>query len=68
VLDSTGNEQRDTMFDLYNVTGTYPGVELPDPNVLDLGVQLHGVEEFVRQRLLPHLEKTRLLKEDKTHG
>jgi hypothetical protein len=57
VLDSTGNEQRDMMFNLYNMTGTYPGVELPDPNVVDLGVRLHGVDEFIIERLLPHLER-----------
>lgn len=56
VLESTGNESRDIMFHLYNRTGTYPGVVLPDPNVLDLGVELHGLEQYVRERLVPHLK------------
>lgn len=56
VLPSTGNEARDTMFNLYNLTGTYPGVKLPDPKVLDLGVELHGAEQFVQERLVPHLQ------------
>jgi hypothetical protein len=55
VLPTTGNEERDKMFHLYNKTGTYPGVVLPDKNVLDLGVQLHGLEDFVKERLMPHL-------------
>lgn len=55
VLPTTGNAERDKMFTLYNRTGTYPGVSLPDPKVLDLGVELHGLEEFVRKRLMPHL-------------
>ncbi|KIW27739.1 uncharacterized protein PV07_07449 [Cladophialophora immunda] len=55
VLPTTGNEQRDIMFTLYNKTGTYPGVALPDQNVLDLGVELHGLEQFVKERLVPHL-------------
>ncbi|EXJ73884.1 uncharacterized protein A1O5_03646 [Cladophialophora psammophila CBS 110553] len=55
VLPTTGNAQRDIMFTLYNKTGTYPGVVLPDQKVLDLGVQLHGLEQFVKERLVPHL-------------
>ncbi|KIW89619.1 uncharacterized protein Z519_09775 [Cladophialophora bantiana CBS 173.52] len=55
VLPTTGNAQRDIMFTLYNKTGTYPGVVLPDQKVLDLGVQLHGLEQFVNERLVPHL-------------
>jgi hypothetical protein len=43
------------MFNLYNETGTYPGVILPDRRVLDLGVKLHNLEEFVKDRLMPHL-------------
>jgi hypothetical protein len=43
------------MFNLYNKTGTYPGVVLPDKYVLDLGVKLHSLEEFVKERLVPHL-------------
>ncbi|KIV87921.1 hypothetical protein PV11_03437 [Exophiala sideris] len=56
VLPNTGNESRDIMFNLYNKTGTYPGVHLPDPKVLDLGVKLHGLEEFIREDLVPHLK------------
>ncbi|KAK4944628.1 hypothetical protein LTR10_016062 [Elasticomyces elasticus] len=56
VLPNTGNESRDIMFTLYNRTGTYPGVQLPDPKVLDLGVELHGLEEFIREDLVPHLK------------
>ncbi|OAG44310.1 hypothetical protein AYO21_01306 [Fonsecaea monophora] len=55
VLPTSGNEQRDIMFTLYNKTGTYPGVVLPDQQVLDLGVELHGLEQFVKERLVPHL-------------
>jgi hypothetical protein len=55
VLPTTGNVERDKMFNLYNETGTYPGVILPDQRVLNLGVELHSLEEFVRDRLMPHL-------------
>ncbi|EXJ60370.1 hypothetical protein A1O7_04522 [Cladophialophora yegresii CBS 114405] len=55
VLPTTGNAERDIMFNLYNKTGTYPGVVLPDKHVLDLGVKLHSLEEFVKERLVPHL-------------
>ena len=55
ILPNTGNESRDVMFNLYNKTGTYPGVQLPDQKVLDLGVELHGLEQFVREDLVPHL-------------
>ena len=55
ILPTTGNESRDTMFNLYNKTGTYPGVVLPDQSVLSLGVELHGLEQFVREKLIPHL-------------
>ena len=43
------------MFALYNEIGMYPGVEIPDPEVLKLGVKLHGVEDYLRERVLPHL-------------
>ena len=56
ILPTTGNDSRDIMFNLYNQTGTYPGVALPDKNVLDLGVELHGLEQFVREKLVPHLK------------
>lgn len=54
-LETTGWKDRDTMFQLYNECGMYKGKEIPDQNVLALGVELHGVEDFVRSRLLPHL-------------
>jgi hypothetical protein len=50
------------MFNLYNKTGTYPGVLLPDKKVLDLGVELHGLEQFVREDLVPHLRNSADLK------
>jgi hypothetical protein len=43
------------MFALYNEIGMYPGVEIPDPEVLKLGVKLNGVEHFMRDQMLPHL-------------
>ncbi|KAL2012623.1 hypothetical protein VTN00DRAFT_148 [Thermoascus crustaceus] len=55
VLPSSGVPDRDTMFELYNSVGMYPGKEIPDENVLKLGVKLHSVENFIRDRLLPHL-------------
>lgn len=54
-LESTGWKDRDVMFQLYNECGMYNGKEIPDQNVLALGVDLHGIEDFVRSRLLPHL-------------
>lgn len=54
-LESTGWADRDIMFKLYNECGMYGFKEIPDKNVLALGVELHGVEDFVRSRLLPHL-------------
>jgi hypothetical protein len=55
VLPTTGNAERDKMFTLYNETGTYPGVKLPDQRVLDLGMELHSLEDFVKERLMPHI-------------
>lgn len=55
VLPTTGVEERDTMFALYNRIGMYPGVEIPDPEVLKLGIKLHDVEEYMREQVLPHL-------------
>jgi hypothetical protein len=46
---------RDTMFRLYNAVPMYPGREVPDPKVLDLGVQFHGIEQYIRERLMPAL-------------
>lgn len=57
-LETTGWKDRDAMFQLYNEFGMYGNKEIPDENVLALGVKLHGVEDFVRSRLLPHLGLT----------
>ncbi|EMD37098.1 hypothetical protein CERSUDRAFT_115004 [Gelatoporia subvermispora B] len=54
-LPTTGVPDRDVMFTLYNECGMYPGKEIPDENVLKLGVQLHNIDDFVRTRLAPHL-------------
>lgn len=54
-LPTTGVPDRDIMYQLYNELGMYEGKELPDPNVIALGVKMHGIEDFVRERLLPHL-------------
>lgn len=43
------------MFQLYNAQGMYGTQEIPDPNLLELGVKFHTVEDFIRDRLLPHL-------------
>jgi hypothetical protein len=43
------------MFELYNNQGMYGLKEILDPNIWELGVKLHGVDEFVREKLLPHL-------------
>ncbi|KAH8690532.1 NAD(P)-binding protein [Talaromyces proteolyticus] len=55
VLPTTGVADRDIMFELYNRVGMYPGKDIPDQAVLDLGVGFHSVEEFIRDKLLPHL-------------
>jgi len=55
VLPTTGVPDRDIMFQLYNHQSMYGKKEIPDQKVLELGVKLHGVEDFVRERLLPHL-------------
>ncbi|KAI3390467.1 hypothetical protein diail_9567, partial [Diaporthe ilicicola] len=55
-LESTGWKDRDIMFQMYNECGgMYIGKEIPDENILALGVNFHGLEDFVRSRLLPHL-------------
>lgn len=54
-LDKTGWPDRDAMFELYNEYGMYGAKEIPDEHVLALGVELHGIEDFVRERLLPYL-------------
>ena len=50
-----GIKDRDIMLQLYEDVGMYPGVQVPQREVLDLGVKLHTAEEYVRERLLPHL-------------
>ncbi len=55
LLETTGVPDRDIMFQLYNVKGMYGVKEIPDPNVLKLGVKLHDINDFVRETLLPHL-------------
>ncbi|RHZ69812.1 hypothetical protein CDV55_106923 [Aspergillus turcosus] len=52
---STGVKERDTMIHFYNTFGMRPGIMLPDPEVLKLGVKLHSTDDYVRERLLPHL-------------
>jgi hypothetical protein len=55
VLPTTGVPERDSMFQLYNEVGMHPGAQIPDAEVLKLGVEFHDVEDFIRDRLLPHL-------------
>ncbi len=43
------------MFRLYNEVGMYPGLSLPDPKVVAMGVELHTAEDFMKEKLLPHL-------------
>jgi hypothetical protein len=43
------------MFQLYNNVGMYPGVQIPDSKVLKLGVEFHNVDDYIKDRLLPHL-------------
>lgn len=43
------------MLQLYNDVGMYPGVKIPSSEVAELGVKLHTAEDYVRERLLPHL-------------
>jgi len=54
-LPTTGVPDRDIMYQLYNEMGMYGSKELPDENVVKLGVKMHGIEDFVRDRLVPHL-------------
>ncbi|RDL37670.1 Uncharacterized protein BP5553_05103 [Venustampulla echinocandica] len=54
-LPTTGVPDRDIMYQLYNEVGMYGNKELPDNNVVALGVKMHGIEDFVRERLVPHL-------------
>ncbi|EEU34729.1 uncharacterized protein NECHADRAFT_87029 [Fusarium vanettenii 77-13-4] len=55
VKPTCGIPDRDIMLQLYNNVGMYPGVEIPPPEVIELGVKLHSAEDFIRERLLPHL-------------
>ncbi|KAI8930864.1 hypothetical protein NX059_011881 [Plenodomus lindquistii] len=55
VKPTCGIPDRDIMLQLYNNVGMYPGVEIPTPEVLELNVKLHTAEDFIRERLLPHL-------------
>jgi hypothetical protein len=43
------------MYQLYNEMGMYRGKELPDERLDALGVKMHGIEDFVRERLVPSL-------------
>ncbi|KAH6995540.1 hypothetical protein BKA56DRAFT_665854 [Ilyonectria sp. MPI-CAGE-AT-0026] len=55
VKPTCGIPDRDIMLQLYNNVGMYPGVAAPTPEVLELDVKLHTAEDFIRERLLPHL-------------
>ncbi|RDX49776.1 NAD(P)-binding protein [Lentinus brumalis] len=55
VLPTTGVPDRDVMFQIYNDTGMYGSKELPDENIAKLGVEMHGIDDFVRDMLAPHL-------------
>ncbi|KAH7139956.1 hypothetical protein B0J13DRAFT_447274 [Dactylonectria estremocensis] len=55
VKPTCGIPDRDIMLQLYNNVGMYPGVDIPTPEVLELGVRLHTAEDYIRERLLPHL-------------
>jgi hypothetical protein len=54
-LPTCGIKERDIMMELYNNVGMYPNMQVPTPQVLALGVKLHTVEDFIRDKLLPHL-------------
>jgi hypothetical protein len=54
VIPSTGVPDRDVMFTLYNDIGMYGKKEIPDQNLVDLGIKFHNVEDFVCERLAPH--------------
>jgi hypothetical protein len=55
VKPTCGIADRDIMLQLYNDVGMYPGVRIPSPEVAELGVKLHTAEDYIRERLLPHL-------------
>jgi hypothetical protein len=54
-LPTTGVPDRDIMYQLYNEVGMYGNTKLPDELILELGVQMHGIEDYVRERLVPYL-------------
>ncbi|KAH9913722.1 uncharacterized protein B0H18DRAFT_1147352, partial [Fomitopsis serialis] len=55
ILMTTHVPDRDIMLHLYNEMGMYGTKEIPDENVLKLGVRLHDIDNFVRSRLTLHL-------------
>ena len=58
VLPTTGVPDRDVMFHLYNDIGMYGTKQIPDPNLLELGIKFHTVEDFIKEQLCPHLNIT----------
>jgi hypothetical protein len=44
------------MYQLYNELGMYGNTKLPDESILQLGVKMHGIEDYVRERLVPNLD------------
>lgn len=54
-LPTCGIKERDIMMELYNGVGMYPGLQVPTKEVLDLGIKLHTVEDYIRDKLLPHI-------------
>lgn len=52
---TTGIQDRDIMLQLYNAVGMYPGIQVPSPEIQELGVKLHTAEDYIREKLLPHL-------------
>ena len=56
IVETTGVQDRDIMFRLYNHRYMYRGARIPDENVFKLlGVKFHDFEDFVRDKLLPYL-------------
>ncbi|OGE53436.1 hypothetical protein PENARI_c008G05275 [Penicillium arizonense] len=54
-LPTTGIPERDIMLNLYNAVGMHPNRTLPTEEIQALGLNLHTVDSYYRQRLLPHL-------------
>ena len=44
------------MFQLYNEMGMYGTKALPDENIDKLGIKMHGIDDFGREGLAPHLD------------